>query len=131
MNVNEKGVSGLIRVIGDLQARGFYTFIPFDDHSPVDLIAMNESGRIFRLQIKFRSLKTIKGRVTKKYSLPLYSVINGKMVDTNKDLIDGWAIYLKDDNKVVYVSKSEIGNNKTTKYIYPNIEYAKMEDWQS
>jgi len=55
MDVNQKGVKGLIKVIDDLQDKGAYCFTAFDDHSPVDIIALLKNGKTVRLQVKYRS----------------------------------------------------------------------------
>ena len=96
MNVNQKGVKGLIKVID-------HCFLPFDDHSPVDLIAMNQDGSIFRIQVKYRS-KNTRGR----YELTTVSVVNGKRIPINRNFIDGWAIYLADDDRVIFISKKDM-----------------------
>jgi hypothetical protein len=120
MNVNQKGVRGLIKVIDDLQTQGFYTFPAFDDHAPVDLIAMNDMGTTFRLQVKYRGDNT---------NLRTYSVVNGKMVPINFGLIDGWAIYLATVNRVVYVHKSHIGNRKFSFKLFPDKDYGWLGEW--
>lgn len=127
MNTNEKGNLGLIKVINDLYSVGFSCFTPFDDYNPVDCIAMNALGKCFRLQVKYRSLDK-RGR----YELPARSVVNGKSIDIDKTLIDGWAIYLSDIDKVVYFSISEMGD-KRCHYIKPTdvVNMKNLEDWQS
>jgi hypothetical protein len=111
MNVNEKGNLGLIKVIGDLYSKGFTAFKPFDDYNPVDCIALDASGKAFRLQIKYRS----PGRGDK-YEISASSMVNGKGVDINRDLIDCWAVYLSDIDKVVYMPIS-IMEGKKVHYI--------------
>jgi hypothetical protein len=125
VNTNEKGNQGLIRVIADLYNNGFRCFTPFDDYSPVDCIAMNTLGKCFRLQIKYRSLDK-RGR----YELPARSVVNGKSIEIDKTLIDGWAIYLSDIDKVVYFSMSEMGDKKCH-YINPVdvMTMKTLDDW--
>ena len=117
MNVNEKGNLGLIKVIGDLYSKGFTVFTPFDDYNPVDCIALDSEGKSFRLQIKYRS----PGRGDR-YEIAASSVVNGKGVAINRNLIDCWAIYLSDIDKVVYMPIS-IMNGKKVHYITrPRVE---------
>ena len=111
MNVNEKGNLGLIKVVGDLYSKGFTAFTPFDDYNPVDCIALDKNGKSFRLQVKYRS----PGRGDK-YEISASSVVNGKSVDINRDLIDCWAVYLSDIDKVVYMPISTM-NGKKVHYI--------------
>ena len=115
MNVNEKGNIGLIKVIADLYSKGFYCFTPFDDHNPVDLISMDKNGNTKRLQIKYRSLDKKKNR----YELSAKSVVNGKRVPIDRELIDGWAVYLADEDQVIYLPKS-VMDGKGVHYIKPN-----------
>lgn len=98
MNVNEKGNLGLIKVIEDLYFKGFTAFTPFDDYNPVDCIAVNKEGKCFRIQIKYRS----PGRGDK-YEISASSMVNGKGVAIDRNLIDCWAVYLSDIDKVVYM----------------------------
>jgi len=127
MNVNEKGVKGLIKVIDDLQEKGYYTFIPFDDHSPVDLVVIDRTGRVYRLQIKYRERAI--NKVSEKYELLASSVVCGKKVPINRDLIDGWGIYLANCKKVVYIHKG-LMEGKTLHTIDPNVDYGDLKDWK-
>ena len=100
MNVNEKGNIGLIKVMADLYSKGYHCFTPFDDHSPVDLITLDETGNTRRLQVKYRSISEKRNH----YELSARSVVNGKVIPINRSLIDGWAVYLANEDKVVYLS---------------------------
>ena len=84
MNVNEKGNVGLIKVIADLYDKGYHCFVPFDDYSPIDLIAVDKQGNIKRLQVKYRSLLPSKGR----YELAARSMVNNSSVKIDRSLID-------------------------------------------
>ena len=119
MNVNQKGVKGLIKVIDDLQEMGFYTFPAFDDHSPVDLIALDKEGNTFRIQIKYRE---------DDYELRTSSVVNGKRVENDRNLIDGWAVYLANDKKVVYLHKSMM-EGKKSKLLNAATDYGSIGEW--
>jgi hypothetical protein len=125
MNVNEKGVSGLIKVIDDLQNKGIYCFTAFDDHSPIDLIALFPNGKTARLQVKYRT--RMKSKILDRYELHTSSVVNGKRIPINRNMIDGWAIFLAEHNKVVYIL-SEYLEGKTGLVINPSKEYNLIED---
>ena len=128
MNVNQKGVKGLIKVIDDLQEKGFYVFNAFDDHSPVDVIALDKEGNTYKIQIKYR--ETNKKKKTKNsYDLATSSVVNGKRVEINRDMIDGWAVYLANDNKVIYISKEHMQGKKMT-CLDPDKDYGELTEWQ-
>lgn len=102
MNVNQKGTQGLIEVIKDLYSKEFHCYLPFDDYAACDLIA-TKSDVVYRLQIKYRS-KTEKDR----YEIPISSVVNGVRIPIDMSLIDGWAVYLEEQNQIAYIPKSLI-----------------------
>lgn len=114
MNVNEKGNIGLIKVMADLYSKGYHCFTPFDDHSPVDLITLDNTGNVRRLQVKYRSISEKR----KHYELSARSVVNGKVIPIDRSLIDGWAVYLADEDKVIYLSL-DIMEGKGVHYIKP------------
>ena len=127
MNTNEKGVCGLIKVIDNLQSNSYYVFNAFDDHSPVDLIAMDKTGKTFRIQIKYRQA-TVKKHKGNTYNLAAYSVVNSKKIEIDRTLIDGWAVYMADDDKVVYIPvKCMEGKKETT--LYGNEIYGELTEW--
>lgn len=126
MNVNQKGVKGLIKVIDDLQEKGYYTFLAFDDHSPVDLIALSADGKTFRLQVKYRTKDPKK--VSEKYCIYASSVVNGKRIPIDRKMIDGWAVYLADSNKIVYINVNLI-ENKNSLTIDPQEKYGELDEW--
>lgn len=115
MNVNEKGNVGLIKVMADLYSKEYHCFTPFDDHSPVDLISLDKNGRTCRLQVKYRSLDIKRNR----YEIAARSVVNGKIVPIDRNLIDGWAIYLSDVDRVIYMPV-ETMKGKKVHYINPD-----------
>lgn len=113
-NVNRKGVKGLIKIIDWLQDNGYYCFPAFDDHSPVDLIAMSDTGKTYRLQVKYKE---------DSYDLRTSSVVNGKRVEIDRTLIDAWAIYLpKEENKVIFIPVEFMEGKKSHKII-PTKDY--------
>jgi len=115
MNVNEKGNIGLIKAMADLYSKGYHCFTPFDDHSPVDLIVLDKTGQTRRLQVKYRSLDKKRNH----YELSARSVVNGKSIPIDRNLIDGWAVYLADEDKVIYLSL-DIMEGKGCHYIKPD-----------
>ena len=104
MNVNEKGAVGLIEVIRDLTKKGYECFTPIHDYSKVDLIVMNKDSQLLKLQIKYRTT------VRDKIDVGFHSVVNSKKVPMDLSVIDGWAVYCPEVDKVVYVHKSEINS---------------------
>jgi hypothetical protein len=127
MNNNRKGVSGLIKVIDDLNNRGFYTFPAFDDHSPVDLIAMDSCGQTYRLQVKYRHMMT-EVKTVERYQLVASTVHGGKRVLIDRSLIDGWAYYMADHQRVVYIPVDALKDSNTLCF-EPNKNFGELDEW--
>lgn len=125
MNVNEKGVRGLIKVLDDVAERGMFAFPAFDDHSPVDIIVMTKTGRTIRLQVKYRT--PMSNKVSERYELHARSVVNGKAVPIDRSMIDGWAVYLSGSNKVKYIPVSALDGKKQI-VIDPGKDYGEMDE---
>ena len=105
MNVNQKGSVGLIEVIRDLTKKGFECFTPIHDYSAVDLIAMKDY-KVYRLQVKYR--EEFRNAIEVHFS----SMVNGKSIRIDIEMIDGWAVYCPQVESVVYVSKSDVDLTK-------------------
>lgn len=126
MNVNEKGVKGLIKVLDDVSEKGLYSFPAFDDHSPVDLIIMSRSGALTRLQVKYR--KPMGNKNVERYELHARSVVNGKAIPIDRNLIDGWAVYLEGRKCVKYIPVSALEGKKSI-VIDPDKDYGVWAGW--
>lgn len=114
MNCNERGTIGLIKVVSDLYSRGWHVFLPFDDYSPVDLIAMDNHGNVLRFQVKFRSGSNL--------LLHASSVVNGKRVAIDRTMIDGWAVFLPETGNILYIPTEAMGS-KGAMALDPNKDY--------
>ena len=106
MNVNQKGVIGLIEVIRDLTRQGYECFTPIHDYSAVDLIVMDEKFNTFKIQVKYR--ETYRGII----DVPFKTMVNGKSKAIDLTAIDGWAVYCPEVDHVVYVGKHELDLTK-------------------
>ena len=126
MNVNEKGVKGLIKVLDDISEKGLYAFPAFDDHSPVDLIVMTKKGKLIRLQIKYREPMANK-KTVERYELHARSIVNGKVIPIDRSLIDGWAVYLQGRNCVKYIPVSAL-EGKNSILIDPDKPYGEVDE---
>lgn len=127
LTTNQKGLIGEAAVMLDLSIRGYITFKPTCDYSPVDLVVSNKNLSLRKIQIKYR--KAIKGLI----SVPLNSVVNGVKVNINLELIDGWAIYCPDTSKVYYISKNTAPKYRTLrvfdfKYGKTRVDASRFED---
>lgn len=107
MNVNEKGVTGLIEVIRDLNRKGYECFTPFNDFSAVDLIVVNKDYQVRRLQVKYRAFDKVD-----QIQLELFSTVNGKKIPINRTAIDAYAIYIPDVDCVCYYPICDIAADK-------------------
>lgn len=107
MNVNEKGLTGLIEVIRDLTRKGYECFTPFNDFSAVDLIIMNKEYQTIRLQVKYRAFDK-----SEQIQLELFSIVNGKKIPINRSAIDAYAIYIPDVDCVCYYPITDIASDK-------------------
>jgi hypothetical protein len=114
MNVNEKGIFGLLKVTTDLYSRGYTCFTPMDDYNPVDCIAMKD-GIMYRIQVKYRSSDN------GKYEIRSRSIVNGKGREIDRSLIDLWAVYLADRDKIIYIPIQEMDGKKCYKINDGNI----------
>ena len=100
MNTNEKGHIGLLKVMNDLALKGYECFTPVHDYSAIDLIVLNKDYIPVRLQVKYRAANN------NVIEVPMSSVVNGKKIPINRTAIDGWAIYVSDIDKVLYISST-------------------------
>lgn len=104
MNVNEKGLTGVIETIRDLNSKGFECFTPLHDYSSVDLIVLDHNKKAIRLQVKYRA----KEEGSNVVGIGFCTVVNGKKVPIDLSHVDGWAIYCPTIDKVVYINKNDI-----------------------
>jgi len=99
MNSNDKGNLGYAMVIADVMKKGFFVFTPLADTTSVDMVIGNSEMELKRVQVKYRT-------PNEKGSLEIHTstVINGKRKATDLNIIDYWAIYCPNTEKVYYVS---------------------------
>lgn len=113
LTVNDKGSIGVAKAVADLLHKRYYAFLPFDGSSPVDLVIANKAMTLKRLQVKYR--EPVKRSPTS-LCIPLYSVVNGKMIPIDLSKIDGWAIYCPTTDKVYYINKRLINIDSVTTF---------------
>ncbi|MDD5427649.1 MAG: group I intron-associated PD-(D/E)XK endonuclease [Candidatus Omnitrophica bacterium] len=59
-HTKEKADIGVAKVIGDLAVKGYVPCIPLSEHQPYDVVAISKTGDVFKLQVKYASLKAIR-----------------------------------------------------------------------
>lgn len=87
---------------------------------------MNNLGKTLRLQIKYR--EPITRLQVERYELAAKSTINSKAVPIDRNLIDGWAVYLANRNEVKFVPLSAMGNKKSIN-LDPEAKYDDLNNW--
>lgn len=99
-HTKSKGDIGLTAVIADLTKKGFQVCLPISEHLPFDLIAVDEKGKLARVQVKY--IKLSNGVI----EIPLRSVYsNGKgsyAVKHDFESFDGYACYCPDVDTIYY-----------------------------
>jgi len=106
-HTKDKGDLGVVMVISDLVRHGVRVFLPISEHQPSDLIALDVSGRVARVQVKYRSLKG--NGCLDIHFRSAYSDSNGyheKPVDRSQ--FDCYAIYCPENDKVYYLRNDDI-----------------------
>jgi len=107
MNTNDKGNLGYAMVIADVIKRGYFIFTPFADTTCVDLIIANSEMKLMRTQIKYRT-------INKKGTLEIATsgTVNGKRVPTDLTMIDMWAVYCPNTDKIYYIPTKHLIGKK-------------------
>lgn len=112
-NPNKKGTLGEIAVCKELLKLNFDVFVGLGNHSKVDLIALDEDFRAYKIQVK--SIKSI-NNVVQVYSVK--NCLNPKYNSTyTTRQIDVFAVYIIDVDLIFYISAKELlTNSKSSKF---------------
>lgn len=102
MHAKKKGNIGESAVILDLIRQGYDVFTEFGDNSKVDLIALDDDGIPFKIQVKYIEPKNGKIVIHAKKSGPNY-----KYKYTTKD-VDWFAVYIPGPNICVYIPAQKV-----------------------
>jgi hypothetical protein len=100
----EKGDTGLIQVIADLDRKGIKVALPISEHLPFDLIAISANGKLARLSVKYVGL--VNGSIV----IPLRSISTNtqgwkaKTIDFSD--IDAIAVYCPENQNCYYIKSS-------------------------
>ncbi len=104
-----KGDVGLVLILADLTKNGFHVCLPLSEHLPFDLVAVSDTGRMSRVQVKY-----ISPNRNGSLSLALRSVYsNSKGCHTKAhdlSLFDAYAIYSPEDQNMYYIPTSILGD---------------------
>ena len=111
-HTKDKGDLGLVKVICDMAENGIGVYLPMSEHQPSDLIAVDESGRTARVQVKYRKVNS--NGVICLHFRSAYSDGNGyheKPVDRSQ--FDCYAVYCPDNRKIYYVRNDDVPEANT------------------
>jgi len=106
-HTKDKGDLGVGMVISDLMCHGIGVFIPLSEHQPMDLIAVDERGKIARVQVKYRRMRA-NGSIQIDFR-NTYSDSHGshkKLADRTQ--FDCYAIYCPEAKKIYYLRNDDI-----------------------
>lgn len=105
-HTKSKGDIALGYVISELFAHGFSVCLPVSDHLPFDLVAVDETCQVSRVQIKHVKLKKNRLQLKLRSSYANKKGVFTKTVD--RSMIDSYAAYCPDLNKLFFVDKASI-----------------------
>jgi hypothetical protein len=121
-HTKSKADLGLAKVIADLTSKGYVPCIPLSEHQPYDVIAVAKDGTIYKLQVKYASLKgngTVEVRFRRSWA-DRNGSHTGHYSETE---FDYYAIYCPERDAVIYVPNTKdcpkvirfdkAGNNQT------------------
>ena len=115
LQTKEKGDTGLIQVIADLDKKGIKVALPISEHLPFDVIAISPQGNLSRLSVKYV------GMVNGSIAVPLRSIstnTNGwkaKTIDFGQ--IDAIAVYCPENQNCYYLKSNFIKDFKSNVYL--------------
>ena len=119
----EKGDTGLIQVIADLDRKGIKVALPISEHLPFDIIAISPEGKLARLSVKYV------GMVNGCLAVPLRSVSTNtqgwKAKTINFGDIDAIAVYCPENQTCYYLQSSFVSSFKSSAYL--RVEQAKTK----
>ncbi len=119
----EKGDTGLIQVIADLDSKGIKVALPISEHLPFDIIAISPEGKLARISIKYV------GMVNGSLVIPVRSVSTNtkgwKAKTINFDDIDAMAVFCPENKTCYYLKKDFIKDFKSGFYL--RVEQAKRK----
>ena len=96
---------GLAKVISDLTIKGHTPCIPLSEHQPYDIVAVDDKGKVLKLQVKYATLKT-NGTIEVRFRTSWADKNGTHIKHYSKDDFDYYAIYCPEKDVVLYVPNS-------------------------
>lgn len=103
----DKGDIAEASVIASLVKQGYKVALPVGENLPFDLIAIRPDFSLVRIQVKYRSL-TKEGSVVVKLASTWKNSILTRVIDYDLSIIDCFAVYCPEIDRVAYVSTTEL-----------------------
>lgn len=93
---------GLSKVIADLSMKGCVPCIPLSEHQPYDVVAVDQEGRVYKLQVKYASLRD-NGTINVGFQCSWADRKGTHIRHYAKNEFDYYAIYCPEKETVLYV----------------------------
>lgn len=113
-HTKDKGDLGVGMVIADLMKNGFGVFIPISEHLPYDLIAVNPTGMVKKVQVKFISLRDGQIKLDLRRCHADGNGFHKSSVD--RSTFDAYALYCPEKGRVYYVRTGEIPDSSKSAF---------------
>lgn len=111
MHSKHKGTLGETKVTADLYERGIGVAIVVDDLSPFDLIAIDNKGRLYKVQVKCCKVKNNIAQLELRNSMSNKTMLYTKIY--TKDEVDVFAMYIPNYDICLYVKSTILDYRKS------------------
>lgn len=101
MHSKDKGVIGELKVALDLVKQGYSVFREMGDNSKIDILAVDESYNLFKIQVKYVTPQNGVVKITTKKCGP------NSRFNYKPEHADVYAIYVPENDCVLYISAKE------------------------
>lgn len=112
MNTKDKGNLGEAKVLADLISKKLNVAQPFGDNLPFDLIAIDTNYFMYKVQVKYSTLKD--GKITLRKQKWSSNTKRNYVSAYGDGEVDVYAIFCEDVDKVFYVPHKVTASAKTT-----------------
>jgi len=115
--------------------KGYVACLPLSEHQPYDLVVVANSGKVFKLQVKYATLKS-NGIVEVRFRTSWADRHGSHIKHYSKEEFDYYAIYCPEKDLVVYVPNSpdcpkvlrfDKAANNQSRYVKWAIDYLKLD----
>jgi len=96
---------GLAKVLSDLTSKGYVPCLPLSEHQPYDIVAVSQSGKVFKLQVKYSALKSNK-TVEVRFRTSWADKNGTHTKHYSREQFDYYAVYCPEKEIVLYVRNS-------------------------